>query len=152
MFRKNLLNGPKSRRKSSILGHEERSSSAPNTNVRVPQKSMIFEGFKKLFNRENRTEKDIYSMFKDVCENYNIEMPYMDRVVGKPIKAAGRTIYPIIDIATVGNNMPNFRGIEIFPIVLVIEESGEKYAISLTEEEIDSDEFIDMVFKKSKEQ
>ena len=106
----------------------------------------------KIFNRENRDEKDISSMFKEFCRNCNIEMPKWDKVVGKPIKTANRTIYPIIEVVTIGNNMPNFRGIEIFPIALVIEESGEKYAISLTGEEINSDELIEMVFKESKKQ
>ena len=107
---------------------------------------------KKIFNRENRDKKDISSMFKEFCGNCNIEMPKWDKVVGKPIKAANRTIYPIIEVATIGNNMPNFRGIEIFPIALVIEESGEKYAVSLTGDEINSDELIDMVFKENKKQ
>jgi uncharacterized spore protein YtfJ len=107
---------------------------------------------KKIFNRENRDEKDISSMFKEFCGNCNIEMPKWDKVVGKPIKAANRTIYPIIEVVTIGNNMPNFRGIEIFPIALVIEESGEKYAVSLTGEEINSDEFVNMVFKENKKQ
>lgn len=107
---------------------------------------------KKIFNRENRDGKDISSMFKEFCGNHNIEMPKWDKIVGKPIKAEGRTIYPIIDVVTVGNNMPAFRGIEIFPVALVIEESGEKYAVSLTEEEINSDELIDMVFKENKKQ
>ena len=109
-------------------------------------------GTKKIFNRENRDKKDISSMFKDFCGNCNIEMPKWDKVVGKQIRAADRTIYPIIEVVTVGNNMPNFRGIEIFPIALVIEESGEKYAVSLTGEEINSDELIEMVFKESKKQ
>lgn len=107
---------------------------------------------KKIFNRESRDKKDISSMFKDFCGNCNIEMPKWDKVVGKPIKAADRTIYPIIEVVTMGNNMPNFRGIEIFPIAIVIEESGEKYAVSLTEEEINSDEVIGMVFKENKKQ
>jgi uncharacterized spore protein YtfJ len=107
--------------------------------------------FRKIFSR-NKTKKDILSNFKETCENCGIEMPKFDRVVGKPVKAAGKTIYPIIEIATMGNNMPNFRGIEIFPIALVIEESGEKYTISLTGEVVNSDEFIDMVFKESKKQ
>ena len=107
---------------------------------------------KKIFNRESRDKKDISSMFKEFCGNCNIEMPKWDKVVGKPIKAADRTIYPIIEVVTMGNNMPNFRGIEIFPIALVIEESGEKYAVSLTGEEINSDELIEMVFKENKKQ
>ncbi|MCZ3366141.1 MULTISPECIES: hypothetical protein [Methanobacterium] len=109
-------------------------------------------GTKKIFNRENRDKKDISSMFKDFCGNCNIEMPKWDKVVGKQIRAADRTIYPIIEVVTIGNNMPNFRGIEIFPVALVIEESGEKYAVSITGEEIDSDELIEMVFKESKKQ
>jgi len=106
----------------------------------------------KIFNRENDDEKDISSMFKEFCGNCNIEMPIWDKVVAKPIKAADRTIYPIIDVVTVGNNMPAFRGVEIFPVALVIEESGEKYAVSITGEEINSDELIEMVFKESKKQ
>jgi uncharacterized spore protein YtfJ len=109
-------------------------------------------GTKKIFNRENRDKKDISSMFKDFCGNCNIEMPKWDKVVGKSIIAADRTIYPIMEVVTMGNNMPAFRGIEIFPVALVIEESGEKYAVSLTGEEINSDELIEMVFKESKKQ
>ena len=105
--------------------------------------------FEKIFNR-NKTEKDILSKFKETCENCSIEMPKFDRIVGKSIKAAGKTIYPIIEIATIGNKMQSFRGIEIFPIALVIEESGEKYTISLTGEEVNSDEFIGMVSEKVK--
>jgi uncharacterized spore protein YtfJ len=105
--------------------------------------------FKKIFNRKMGTEKNVSSKFEWACENCSIEMPKFDRVVGNPVKAAGKTIYPIIEIATMGNNMPNFMGIEIFPIALVIEESGEKYAISLTEE-VNSDEFIGMVSEKVK--
>ena len=96
------------------------------------------------------TEKNVSSKLEGVCENCGIEMPEWDRVVGKPIKAAGKTIYPIIEIATIGNKMQSFRGIEIFPIALVIEESGEKYTISLTGEEVNSDEFIGMVSEKVK--
>ena len=96
------------------------------------------------------TEKNVSSKFEWVCENCSIEMPKFDRVVGKPIKAADRTIYPIIETVTIGNNRPTFRGIEIFPIALVIEESGEKYTISLTGEEVNSDEFIGMVSEKVK--
>ena len=106
----------------------------------------------KIFNCENKDKKDIPAMFEEFCGNFNIEMPRWDKVVAKPIKAADRTIYPIIEVVTVGDNMPTFRGIEIFPIALVIEESGEKYAVSLTGEEINSDEFIEMVFKESKKQ
>ena len=106
----------------------------------------------KIFSRENEDEKDISSMFEDFCGNCNIQMPRWDKVVAKSIKAGDRTIYPIIDVVTVGDNMPTFRGIEIFPIALVIEESGEKYAVSLTGEEINSDELVEMVFKESKKQ
>ncbi len=109
----------------------------------------ISKQFQKLFN-SNGTEKDISSKFKEACEKCNIEMPKWDRVVGKPVEAAGKTIYPIIEIVTIGNRVQNFKGIEIFPIALVIEESGEKYAISLTGEEINSEELIEMVSKSKK--
>lgn len=102
--------------------------------------------FKKIF--ENRDKKNASSMFKESCKDCSIEMPKFDRVVGKPVKVNDRIIYPIIEIATIGNKMQNFKGIEIFPIALVIEEAGEKYAVSLTGEEIDPDEFIGMVSKK----
>ena len=82
--------------------------------------------FKKIFNRKNETEQNLSSMFREACQNYNIEMPEFNRVVGKPVKADNKTIYPIIEIAAIGNKMQNFKGIEIFPIALVIEEAGEK--------------------------
>lgn len=106
--------------------------------------------FEKLFNRENGDEKDIEDIFKGICENCNIEKPQLDRVVGKPVKADNRTIYPIIDILAIGNKMQNFKGVEIFPVAVVVEEAGEKYAISLTGEEIDSDELIGWYQKNRK--
>jgi uncharacterized spore protein YtfJ len=102
--------------------------------------------FEKIFNREKRREKNIKDMFKEIYENWDIENLKFDRIVGKPFKAHKRTIYPILEIAAVGNKMQNFKGVEIFPIALVIEESGEKYVISLTEEEINHDEFVGMVY------
>jgi len=104
--------------------------------------------FKKIFNRENEGKQNMDDIFRGICENCSIEMPKFDRIVVNPIKADNRTIYPIMDVAFIGNKMQSFKGIEIFPIALVIEEAGEKYAISLTEEEIDPGEFIGMISKK----
>jgi uncharacterized spore protein YtfJ len=107
--------------------------------------------FEKIFNREKRREKNIKDIFKEVYENWDIKNLKFDKIVGKPFKAHKRVIYPILEIAAVGNKMQNLKGVEIFPIALVIEESGEKYVISLTGEEINPDEFIEMISKKSKD-
>ena len=104
----------------------------------------LFEG---ILNRKNRNRQNLDDIFKGISENCDIEMPKFDRVVGKPVKADNKIIYPIIEIAAMGNKMQNFKGLEIFPIAVVIEEAGEKYAISLTDEEIDSNEFIEMIKK-----
>gem|GEM_PF-3206529 len=107
--------------------------------------------FEKIFNQEKRREKNIKDIFNEVYENWDKENLKFDRIVGNPFKAHKRIIYPILEIAAVGNKMQNFKGVEIFPIALVIEESGEKYVISLTKEEINPDEFIEMISKKSKD-
>jgi uncharacterized spore protein YtfJ len=73
----------------------------------------------------------------------NIPMPEIDTQVGKPVKIDDRTIYPIIrTYVTIGKD---FAGIEIFPIALVIEESEDKYAISLIDEEINPEELFKMI-------
>lgn len=103
------------------------------------------ELFKKIINRENDNEQNIWDLFKGICEKSDIENLKWDRVVGKPVKADTKTIYPIIEIVAIRNKMQNFQGVEIFPVALVIEESGEKYALSLMGEEIDPEEFVGMI-------
>lgn len=113
---------------------------------------MDFSGiskFKNIFCPENREDG---SSVAELCKKCSINMPQWDRMVGKPFKTGNRTIYPVLEVATVGSNLPSFRGIEIFPIALVIKESGEKYTISLTDEEINPDELIGMVFKEKEKQ
>ena len=105
--------------------------------------------FKKILGSENGNEQNIGGLFKGICENCNIENLKFDRVVGEPVNADNRTIYPIVERVAIMDKMRNFLGAEIFPVALVIEESGQKYAISLTGEEIDPDEFIGMI-KESK--
>ncbi len=68
-----------------------------------------------------------------------------DKKVGKPVEIAGRTIYPIIE--TYVTKGQEFAVIEIFPIALVIKELDNNYVISLTEDEINHNELIDMVLK-----
>lgn len=99
----------------------------------------------KIFNSGNGNKQNIKDMFRGISEKCDIEKPYMDRVLGKPVKSGNKTIYPVIEIVAIGNKMQNFKGVEIFPIALVVEEPPEKYVISLTGEEIDSDEFIGMI-------
>lgn len=101
--------------------------------------------FKNIFNRENAGEKNIEDIFKKIYEISTIKELKIDTIVGKPIKVNNRTIYPIIEIFVIGDKMQSFKGVEIFPIALVIEEPSEKYVISLTKEEINSEEFIRMV-------
>ena len=76
----------------------------------------------------------------------NIPMPQIETKVGKPVKVLDRTIYPIIkSYVTIGKN---FVGIELFPIALVIQEPQDKYAISLTDEEINPEELFKMISSK----
>ncbi len=105
---------------------------------------------KKIFAGENNNGQSVGAMFKGICGSCGIENIKLDRVVGKPVKANTKTIYPIVEIVAIRNKMQNFHGIEIFPIALVIEESGEKYALSLTGEEIDPDEFVGMIEESKK--
>ncbi len=106
--------------------------------------------FKKIINCESDNELNIEELFKGICEKCNIENLKFDRVVGKPVKVDTKTIYPIVEIVVIKNKMQNFLGVEIFPIALVIEESGEKYVFSITGEEIDPDEFAGMVEESKK--
>ena len=78
----------------------------------------------------------------------NIPIPEIDKKVGKPIEITGRTIYPIIQTLVTRNEDQGFAAIEIFPIALVVEEPDNKYVISLTDEEINQEEIIEMISSK----
>jgi hypothetical protein len=46
------------------------------------------------------------------------------------------------------NENQAFLTVEIFPIALVIEETGERYVVSLTNDEINSEELIGRITPK----
>ena len=99
---------------------------------------------------ENESKQDIKGIFKKVCQKSNIELPKIDIVVGNPVKAYNKTIYPIVEILIIGNKMQSFQGAQISPFALVVEEQEKEYAISLTGGEIDSEELIELKEKQKK--
>lgn len=103
--------------------------------------------------------RDPMSMFKEVNKGEsknelikklinNIPLPEMNTRVGKPIELTNRTIYPIIQTFVTENGI-EFVAIEIFPIALVVKEKDNEYAISLTGDEINSEELIEMTSSKT---
>ena len=66
--------------------------------------------------------------------------------VGKIFKVGERTFYPIIEISTV--EMDNNFIESISPIAFVIVEPLKKYILPLTEDELDSEEIINLVFSE----
>jgi len=95
---------------------------------------------REMFNLENSNNNSIKELIN------SIPMPQIETKVGKPFKIGDRIIYPIIrTYVTIGKD---FAGIEIFPIALVIQESQDKYAISLIDEEIDQEKLFKMITSK----
>ncbi|BAW32111.1 MAG TPA: hypothetical protein PLO64_05955 [Methanothermobacter sp.] len=66
-----------------------------------------------------------------------------DKIIGKPIKIDDRTLYPIIQISTIKNK--NFITAWIHPIAIVITEPTKKYIIQLTDEDIKTEEILEMI-------
>lgn len=64
--------------------------------------------------------------------------------VGKAFEIGEKTIYPIVDVSTVESDNGFFESIT--PTALVIIEPVKKYILPLSEEEIDADEIIQLVF------
>ena len=95
---------------------------------------------KEMFNLQNLNNNRMKELIN------NIPKPEIETKVWKPFKINDRTIYPIIQTYMIIGE--NFAGIEIFPIALVIQESQNKYAISLIDEEIDTEELLKMVPSK----
>ncbi len=69
----------------------------------------------------------------------------VDTVVGKSVEAHGKVIYPIVKISVLRDNKMDVVGSWIVPFAFVVEESGKKYVISLTDEEINQKELLKMV-------
>jgi hypothetical protein len=66
--------------------------------------------------------------------------------IGKIFEIGERTFYPIIEISTV--EMDNNFIESISPIAFVIVEPLKKYILPLTEDELDSEEIINLVFSE----
>lgn len=94
---------------------------------------------KRVFNSRSSKNNKIDRVLKNILE------PEINKKVLKPIELENRIIYPIIEIITINNEYDGVILVEIFPVALVVKESDNKYAISLTKDEINQKEFIEMV-------
>ena len=68
----------------------------------------------------------------------------VDTIVGKSIETQGKILYPIVRISTL-KNKNKIVGSWIVPVAFIMEENGEKYIISLTDEELNQKELFKMV-------
>ncbi len=73
-------------------------------------------------------------------ENFDV-----DTVVGKSIGAQGKILHPIVRISVLRDNKMTVVGSWIVPIAFVVEEKGQKYVVSLTDEKIKQDELLKMI-------
>ena len=76
----------------------------------------------------------------DFIKNFDVET-----IVGNSIEAHGKILHPIVRISILRDNKMTIVGSWIVPIVFVVEENGEKYIISLTDEKINQNEILKMV-------
>ncbi len=68
----------------------------------------------------------------------------VDTVVGKSIEVHGKILHPIVRISILRDKI-TVVGSWIVPIAFVVEENGEKYIISLTDEKINQNELLKMI-------
>ncbi len=73
-------------------------------------------------------------------ENFDVET-----IVGNSINAHGKILHPIVKISILRDNKLAVVGSWIVPIAFVVEEKGEKYVISLTDEKINQNKLLKMV-------
>ncbi len=66
--------------------------------------------------------------------------------VGRIFEIGERTFYPIIQVSTI--EMDNSFSETISPVAFVIVEPLKKYILPLTEDELDSEEIINLVFSE----
>ncbi|MEN4020038.1 MAG: hypothetical protein PQ971_02865 [Methanobacterium sp.] len=95
--------------------------------------------FKKAFNLEKSGNK-IIDVINSIIE------PEIDINIGKPIKFAKRTIYPVVQTSVIKNERRESIAAEIFPIALLIEEPQGEYVISLNGDEISSKEIRKIIY------
>lgn len=96
--------------------------------------------FKKPFDSGKSRNKIITEVINSIIE------PEIDTNIGKPIKFAKRTIYPVVQTSVIKNEKREFIAAEIFPIAFLIEEPQGEYVISLNEDEISSKELIRKIY------
>ena len=73
-------------------------------------------------------------------ENFDVKT-----IVGNFIGAHDKILHPIVRISILRDNKMTIVGSWIVPIAFVVEENGEKYIISLTDEKINQNEILKMV-------
>jgi len=66
--------------------------------------------------------------------------------VGKIFEIGDRTFYSIVQISTI--DMENSFAESISPLALVVVEPSKKYILPLTEDEIDTEKIISLVFSE----
>jgi hypothetical protein len=66
--------------------------------------------------------------------------------VGKIFEIGDRTFYSIVQISTI--DMENSFAESISPVALVVVETLKKYILPLTEDEIDTEKIISLVFSE----
>ena len=66
--------------------------------------------------------------------------------IGKIFEIGERTFYPVVEISTV--DMDSYFSEWISPVAFVVFEPSKSYILPLTEEEIDSEEIINLVFSE----
>ncbi len=73
-------------------------------------------------------------------ENFDVET-----IVGNSINVHGKILHPIVRISILRDNEMTVVGSWIVPIAFAVEEKGEKYIISLTDEKINQNELLKMI-------
>ena len=74
-----------------------------------------------------------------------LDGPETSMIVGKPLEAGGRVLYPVIRISILKSNDDNVNSAWTIPIAVVIEEDSEMFLIRLTDESIDFNEIMELL-------
>lgn len=71
----------------------------------------------------------------------------VEKKVGKIFDLDGRKFYPIVEISTIESD--NYFSESITPVAFVVSEPMKKYILPLSEDELDMDEIIRLVFPEN---